>query len=103
MALRNVRPAELARRLGTKDATISDWFKRGTAPSAELMLKLPAALDINGHWLLTGEGVPDPMSPSDAARLLEKMRGLLLRRLDEEGPEGTTGGSSPPDAGPPKE
>jgi transcriptional regulator with XRE-family HTH domain len=48
--------SELARQLGVRAATVSDWFRLGTMPSGAVMLRLPALLKVDGHWLLTGEG-----------------------------------------------
>ena len=52
--------SELAKRLGTKQSTVHGWVKQGVPPTADLLAKVPAALGINGHWLLTGEGKMDP-------------------------------------------
>jgi len=48
--------ADLARELGVGVATVSEWFTRGRVPNGDVMLRLPSALRVNGHWLLTGEG-----------------------------------------------
>jgi len=48
--------ADLARELGVGVATVSEWFTRGRVPNGDVMLRLPGALGVNGHWLLTGEG-----------------------------------------------
>jgi len=48
--------ADLARELGVGVATVSEWFTRGRVPNGDVMLRLPGALRVNGHWLLTGEG-----------------------------------------------
>lgn len=51
--------ADLARELGVGVATVSEWFTRGRVPSGEVILRLPDALQVNGHWLLTGRGPRD--------------------------------------------
>ena len=53
---RRMSQADLARDLAVGVATVSEWFTRGRVPNGDVMLRLPAALNVNGHWLLTGEG-----------------------------------------------
>lgn len=53
---RQMSQADFARELGVGVATVSEWFTRGRVPNGDVMLRLPAVLDVNGHWLLTGEG-----------------------------------------------
>lgn len=53
---RGMSQADLARELGVGVATVSEWFTRGRVPNGDVMLRLPHALNVNGHWLLTGEG-----------------------------------------------
>jgi transcriptional regulator with XRE-family HTH domain len=53
---RAMSQADLARELNVGVATVSEWFTRGRVPNGDVMLRLPAALRVNGHWLLTGEG-----------------------------------------------
>ena len=53
---RGLSQADLARELGVGVATVSEWFTRGRVPNGDVMLRLPGALRVNGHWLLTGEG-----------------------------------------------
>lgn len=56
---RSMSQADLARELGVGVATVSEWFTRGRVPNGDVMLRLPHALGVNGHWLLTGEGPRD--------------------------------------------
>lgn len=56
---RAMTQADLARELGVGTATVSEWFTRGRVPSGDVMLRLPHALRVSGHWLLTGEGAKD--------------------------------------------
>jgi len=44
--------------LDVRQATISQWFNSDAPaqPKAEQILRLPGVLEVNGHWLLTGEG-----------------------------------------------
>lgn len=53
---------ELARRCGASKAAVSDWFspRKDVVPDGEKMARLPAALGISGHFLLTGEGASVP-------------------------------------------
>jgi transcriptional regulator with XRE-family HTH domain len=53
---RSMSQADLARDLGVGVATVSEWFTRGRVPNGDVMLRLPLALEVDGHWLLTGEG-----------------------------------------------
>lgn len=53
---RGMSQADLARELGVGVATVSEWFTRGRVPNGDVMLRLPHAMSVNGHWLLTGEG-----------------------------------------------
>jgi transcriptional regulator with XRE-family HTH domain len=55
--------ADLARELGVGMATVSEWFTRGRVPNGDVMLRIPGALGISGHWLLTGEGPRDLAHP----------------------------------------
>ncbi|HEX7243399.1 MAG TPA: helix-turn-helix domain-containing protein [Longimicrobiaceae bacterium] len=56
---RGMSQADLARELGVGVATVSEWFTRGRVPNGDVMLRLPLAVRVNGHWLLTGEGPRD--------------------------------------------
>jgi len=56
---RAMSQADLARELGVGVATVSEWFTRGRVPNGDVMLRLPRVLDVNGHWLLTGDGPSD--------------------------------------------
>lgn len=56
---RQMTQADLARELGVGTATVSEWFTRGRVPSGDVMLRLPHALNVSGHWLLTGEGAKE--------------------------------------------
>lgn len=47
---------ELARRIGAAGPTVIEWFTKGALPDGEKLARLPEALQVNGHWLLTGQG-----------------------------------------------
>ena len=53
---RGLTQAGLAHSLGVREATVSSWFNSGAVPSGVLILRLPKLLEVDGHWLLTGEG-----------------------------------------------
>jgi transcriptional regulator with XRE-family HTH domain len=59
----------LARELGVRDATVSDWFNRGTVPNGAILLRVPDILDVDGHWLLTGEGDPKRVPAEERSEL----------------------------------
>lgn len=56
----DITQRELARRLEQSPAAVSDWFSKSSLPSGEVMMRMPAALNVSGHWLLTGIGSPTP-------------------------------------------
>ena len=91
MEERGMTQKELAESVGVANATVTEWFKRGRSPLSEVLLIMPDALGVNGHWLLTGRGQREP--PSDEAvedstrEILEDLEARvseLKRRLDEE-------------------
>lgn len=53
---------QLAKRCDASKAAVSDWFNpaKDAVPDGEKMARLPAALNVSGHWLLTGEGASVP-------------------------------------------
>lgn len=56
---------------GADQTTISGW-KGGKAPNADALSRIPKALRISGHWLLTGEepmeAVEEPVALRTARR-----------------------------------
>lgn len=60
--------AELAERCRAAKGTVSDWFnpEKDAVPDGEKMARLPAALRVSGHWLLTGDGPVVPDRDGDA-------------------------------------
>ena len=97
MARRGMTQTELARRLDVRDATVSDWFNRGTMPSGSVMVRLPHVLDVDGHWLLTGErasaggGARRPLGEPERERLTALLE-EALRLLRGDPPRGDEGG-----------
>lgn len=81
--------AELAQRCAAATGTVSDWFnpEKGAVPDGERMARLPAALNVSGHWLLTGEG-PTVASGEGAIKRAERAGAAavivdLARALDQ--------------------
>lgn len=84
---RGISQTELARRLEVRIATVNEWLNRDTMPCGMTMLRLPAVLKVDGHWLLTGERRPleseDPLPGGRRARaaaLLEEAMRVLEAR-----------------------
>jgi transcriptional regulator with XRE-family HTH domain len=83
---RAMSQADLARELNVGVATVSEWFTRGRVPNGDVMLRLPGALRVNGHWLLTGEGPSERETPrgGDPYRSgAEDAIARMARALDE--------------------
>jgi transcriptional regulator with XRE-family HTH domain len=76
---RQMTQADLARELGVGTATVSEWFTRGRVPSGDVMLRLPHALDVSGHWLLTGEGAKELGWDGNQDPYLRGVRDTLAR------------------------
>jgi transcriptional regulator with XRE-family HTH domain len=77
---RSMSQTMLARQLGVRDATVSDWFNRGTMPSGSVMLRLPDVLGVDGHWLLTGK--PSPGNSKGPRALGEEERAQVATLMD---------------------
>ena len=75
----------MARRLGGSQQAVSPWLDlaRADIPKGRLMLALPGALKVSGHWLLTGEGPRELVAGEEAAYRagLEEGRRLERERL----------------------
>lgn len=91
---RGMSQAELARALGVGEATVSEWFTRGRVPQGDVFLRLPSVLQVNGHWLLTGDGPEELADPGgDAFRtgvrtILEELREFAREERRRHGIEG---------------
>jgi transcriptional regulator with XRE-family HTH domain len=77
---RGLTQTQLARHLDVRDATVSDWFNRGTMPSGSVMLRLPEVLGVDGHWLLTGN--PSPGNGPGVRGLSEEERAQVSTLLE---------------------
>lgn len=110
MSVRGITQTELGKRIGVRQATVSQWLSRTnpSEPKADQLLRLPDALGINGHWLLTGRGSMDD-TPGDVEAKLEAIRRILdadvaraagLKRRNEQNLRGPNGGDGRLSPGP---
>lgn len=60
---RGLTQVQLAEALETSQGTISGWLSGGSLPNAELIMRLPGALNVSGHWLLTEDGPMERVGP----------------------------------------
>lgn len=84
MEARGLSQNALADRLSTGEdrvyaSAVNNWLTKGTMPGGEMLIRLPAALDVDGHWLLTGEGSMERTTPEAAQTALER----VLQAADE--------------------
>ena len=54
--LSGLTQAEISLKIGTASARISEWSNGRSTPAFKYLSRLPDALSISGHWLLTGNG-----------------------------------------------
>ncbi len=66
---------------GGRSGTISEWETDAKAPSFESLVAIVRALDLDGHWLLTGEGEMERRSPTDAEKRLAKLTAAMREPL----------------------
>lgn len=85
IALRGYTQTELAAKgLGTQKQ-ISEWVNDAVVPGLEVLTRIIDTLDVNGHWLLTGEG--DAFSrPGEAEQILSQIREMLSPLVDGSRP-----------------
>jgi len=57
---RGITKVELAKRTQQSNQGVYDWFNKGNMPGGDALIRLPDALGVSAHWLITGEG---PMTP----------------------------------------
>lgn len=56
----------LATRLESSQAVVSRWLsKQPSWPAGGILARMPHALEVSGHWLLTGEGLMRPLSGAE--------------------------------------
>lgn len=75
LALSGKGQNEVAREVGASQSVASEWFDEAveTLPGGRFLIRLPGALRVNGHWLVTGEGQwhPEPKSGRKDVLLME--------------------------------
>lgn len=76
---------EVAYRLSTAPARISEWCNGRSMPDFRFLAMLPDALGVSGHWLLTGEGAMPLTTVGKQSGHLELL--LRIARLCQEGIE----------------
>lgn len=75
--------ADLARRLGVRQATLAGWEDDRAEPRANRMHMLAGMLGVSMRWLMTGEGEgPDSENAlgPDLRAMLGEMRGLAAEQ-----------------------
>ena len=75
---RHLKPAALARFLGTNQTTVSGWIHSGRSPSFEYILPICEFLEVDPYLLLTGKAAPTPKDDlSEDRRMLLQYYNLL--------------------------
>ena len=82
--------ADLARRIGVRDATLKNWEEDRAEPRANRVSTIAGCLGVSVMWLLNGEGAGVPAPGEESAPVLpdgarEELRAIrrLLREADE--------------------
>lgn len=76
--------AEIADQVGVSQASVSEWRRGVSLPSAEKLAQLTMVLGVSGHWLLTGEGPVEPAGASpDIERVRSETESLMKLRFSE--------------------
>lgn len=81
---RDMQASDLATRLETSRATVSEWKVRGSWPTGYILIQIAKALRVNVHWLLTGDGgmeLPGRAAPADEA-LVQRGFNLALAQVE---------------------
>lgn len=77
----DVAQADIARALDVSPSRVSRWGnpdpEQGELPSEAYLPFMPALLDVDGHWLLTGTG-----KPGRSLEVPEERRSLALARIE---------------------
>ena len=66
---KNHTQAELARYVGVKNNTVSDWINKGTSPKIEHLYRIAEFFDVSYDLLMTGEE-KNPSLPEDELELI---------------------------------
>lgn len=75
---KNHSQAELARFVGVKNNTVSDWINKGTSPKIEHLYRIAEFFDVSYNVLMTGEE-KSPSLPDDELELLTYYKELPER------------------------
>lgn len=70
IAGRNMTQAQFADELGVPPPRVSEWITGKWLPKGETIVETVAILNIDGHWLLTGDGTMDRRVPTRVEKLL---------------------------------
>jgi transcriptional regulator with XRE-family HTH domain len=69
---------EIAAAIGTRPQRLAEWASGRRGVSLEYLQELVRALEIDGHWLLLGEGeAKRATAPTEAQRILDEVRRLV--------------------------
>ncbi len=60
LAEQNKKESDLAKYLNTRQSTVQNWTKRGTNPSAEMIVPLCSFFGVTPNYLLTGHEIEPP-------------------------------------------
>lgn len=74
---------ELAEMVGASSGAASGWFSKGTYPGGNFIVQLPELLDVDGHWLLTGEGTMERKKGDDREALLDEWGAARARAVEK--------------------
>jgi len=72
MELKQLKPAELAKKLKIQQSVLSNWKKRNTNPPVEYTVVICEFLEVSLHYLLTGKEEND-LTPEEL-KILEAYR-----------------------------
>ena len=76
--------ADLARMVGTSKSRVGKWLAGAEAPGYAHLVALVRELRVSAHWLLTGEGDMEPVTPTEAAAKMRLIRAILETQLTGE-------------------
>lgn len=78
LAQNDYSQAELARYVGVKNNTVSDWINKGTSPKIEHLYRIAEFFNVSHDVLMTGESKSSPL-PDDELELLTYYKELPER------------------------
>lgn len=79
LALSQKAQNQVAREVGASSSVASAWLDldNDVLPGGKFLMRLPKALGVNGHWLITGEGSWHPL-PTSGRRDVLLMEGVEI-------------------------